>query len=91
MARAMDPFCHSTRAWKGERMANSSDATGEIRRRLDLLIFLQLDDKYPSPTDKIAKLDEAGLNSSEIGGIVGKKANYVTATLSQRNKRLKKK
>ena len=38
-------------------------------------------------TDKVEKLAEAGLNSGEIGRIVGKPANYVTATLSQGKKR----
>jgi hypothetical protein len=79
-----DPF-----ALKGPtgRMPKMDSANEEITRRLDLLIFLHLDERFPSVTEKITKLAEAGLNSSEIGRFVGKKANYVTAILSQRNKR----
>jgi hypothetical protein len=61
----------------------------DLGRRLDVLIFLQLDEKYPSVAEKIMKLADGGLNSSEIGSIVGRKANYVTATLSKRKKRNK--
>jgi hypothetical protein len=68
-------------------MTDSSNVpNGEITKRLDLLIFLQLDARFPSVTEKIAKLAEAGLNSSAIASMVGKKANYVTAVLSQRSK-----
>lgn len=59
----------------------------DLARRVDVLIFLQLDQKCPSMTDKIEKLAEAGLNSGEIGRIIGKPTNYVTATLSQGKKR----
>jgi hypothetical protein len=65
----------------------ASDPTTDLARRIDVLIFLQLDQKYPSMTDKVEKLAEAGLNSGEIGRIVGKPTNYVTATLSQGKKR----
>ncbi len=64
-----------------------SEPTADLTRRMDVLIFLQLDERYPSMTDKVEKLAEAGLNSGEIGRIVGKTANYVTATLSQGKKR----
>lgn len=71
-----------------------ADLTGspndEITKRLDLLIFLQLDQRFTAVTDKITKLAEAGLKSGEIAGIVGKKANYVAAILSQRNKTTKR-
>ena len=70
---------------KNEGSAGSLD----LGRRLDVLIFLQLDEKYPSVAEKIVKLAEAGLNSGEIGSIVDRKANYVTATLAQRKKRKK--
>ncbi len=59
----------------------------DLARRLDVLIFLQLDQRYPSMTEKVEKLSQAGLSSSEIGRIVGKASNYVTATLSQGKKR----
>lgn len=61
----------------------------DTAKRLDVLIFLQLDERYPSVAEKIAKLADMGLNSSEIAGIVGRKPNYVTATLSQKKKRRK--
>jgi hypothetical protein len=64
-----------------------NEPTNEIARRLDVLIFLQLDQQYPSMTDKVKKLADAGLHSGEIGRIVGKPTNYVTATLSQGKKR----
>ena len=66
-------------------LANNDNVS--LERRLDVLIFLQLDQKYPSMTEKIEKLSQAGLNSGEIGQIVGKPTNYVTATLSQGKKR----
>jgi hypothetical protein len=65
----------------------ASGLTTDLARQIDVLIFLQLDQKYPSMTDKVEKLAEAGLNSGEIGRIVGKPANYVTATLSRGKKR----
>jgi hypothetical protein len=69
-------------------MTDEGDARSfDLSRRLDVLIFLQLDERCPSVAEKIMKLAESGLNSSEIGGIVGRKANYVTATLSQQKKR----
>jgi hypothetical protein len=58
-----------------------------LARLLDVLIFLQLDQNYPSMAEKVEKLSQAGLNSAEIGRIVGKASNYVTATLSQGKKR----
>lgn len=63
----------------------------DLIRRLDVLIFLSLDNKYPSVTDKVKKLTETGLNSGEIGRILGKATNYVTATLSKGKKRKKTK
>ena len=65
----------------------SNQETHDLGRRIDVLIFLELDHKYPSMTDKVEKLAQAGLNSGEIGRIVGKPTNYVTATLSQGKKR----
>jgi hypothetical protein len=64
-----------------------NEPTIDVARRMDVLIFLQLDQRYPSMTEKVEKLAEAGLNSGEIGRIVGKPTNYVTATLSQGKKR----
>ena len=61
--------------------------TIDLARRIDVLIFIELDQRYPSMTEKVEKLAQAGLNSGEIGRIVGKPTNYVTATLSQGKKR----
>ena len=61
------------------------DDNVELGRRIDVPNS-QLDQRYPSMTE-IAKLAQAGLNLGEIGRIVGKPTNYVTATLSQGKKR----
>jgi hypothetical protein len=61
----------------------ANEDVSALGKKVDVLIFVQLDQRYPSMTDKITKWAEAGLNSGEIGRIVGKPANYVTATLSQ--------
>ena len=69
-------------------MNNLAGESGdELGRRVDVLIFLHLDQKYPSATEKIEKLKQAGLNSGEIGRIIGKSSSYVTAALSQGKKR----
>jgi DNA-directed RNA polymerase specialized sigma24 family protein len=65
----------------------AEEQTADLARRLDVLIFLQLDQRYPSMTEKVEKLSLAGLSSPEIGRIIGKPSNYVTATLSQGRKR----
>jgi len=65
----------------------ADEQAADLARRLDVLIFLQLDQSYPSMTQKVEKLSQAGLDSAEIGRIVGKPSNYVTATLSQGKKR----
>jgi hypothetical protein len=59
----------------------------DLARLLNVLIFLQLDQNYRSTTEKAEKLSQAGLNSAEIGRIIGKPGNYVTAALSQGKKR----
>jgi hypothetical protein len=65
----------------------ADEPVSDLARRLDVLIFLHLDQSCPSMTEKVEKLTQAGLNSAEIGRIVGKPSNYVTATLSQGKKR----
>ena len=65
----------------------ANEDVSALERKIDVLIFVQLDQRYPSMADKIAKLAEAGLNSGQIGRIVGKPANYVTATLSRGKRR----
>ena len=64
---------------------SGSDNQGfaDLGRRIDVLIFLALDQRLPSMTDKIEKLADVGLGSGEIARIVGKPSNYVTAVLSK--------
>jgi hypothetical protein len=61
-----------------------SDMT--LEKRMDVLIYLQLDERHSSMTEKVLKLFELGLNSGQIGAIVGKPTNYITATLAQSKK-----
>jgi hypothetical protein len=61
----------------------------KLLRRLDTLIAVMLD---ASPSEsapvaaKIKRLASAGLTPTEIGSILGKPANYVTASLSDQKK-----
>lgn len=59
----------------------------DLGRRMDVLIFIELDQRFPSMTDKVLKLAEAGLGSGEIARIVAKTSNFVTATLAQGRRR----
>lgn len=65
----------------------------EIIKRLNVLINLLLKQSSNGPalpmTDKIGKLDDLGVSQTDIGKILGKQLNYVTATLSQRKSRKK--
>jgi len=67
----------------------------EVIRRLDILISLGIETaggpEASRPATKIERLSELGLAPSEISAVVGKPLNYVTATLSQRRKRGKRK
>ncbi len=60
-----------------------------ILRRLDILIAVLLDalpvESAPLAS-KIKRLAGAGLTAAEIGGIIGKPTNYVTASLSDQRK-----
>lgn len=64
---------------------------GQILRRLDILIILQLETisgtESVSISSKVLKLSEFGLSASEIANIIGKPANYVTAILSKKRKK----
>jgi hypothetical protein len=68
---------------------------GQILRRLDILISLQLETSLGSDavpiSGKIQRLSALGLVASEIASIIGKPVNYVTAILSQKRKIKKKK
>lgn len=70
---------------------NNEKLVGQILRRLDILIFLQLEalsGKESVPiSSKVLKLSEFGLRASEIANIIGKPANYVTAIISKKRKK----
>ena len=56
-----------------------------IRRRLDVIILLLLENGQnaaTSTTKKIEKLLDLGLTTSEVAQVIGKKLNYVTAVTS---------
>lgn len=62
------------------------DNATQIRRRLDVMIYLLLEGgASPSKTTaaKIFRLLELGLSDSETAAIVGKQPKYVTAVKSQ--------
>jgi hypothetical protein len=62
----------------------------EVVRRLDLIISLLLDrsaeGSKANMTDKIMKLAELGASPAQIGEILGRPVNYVTAATSMRKK-----
>ncbi len=66
----------------------------EILRRLAILISLELEsaDRLHSVsiTEKIERLATLGLSAAEIGRILGKSTNYVTATVSRQAKAAKR-
>lgn len=70
---------------------NNEKLFGQILRRLDILIFLQLETlsgKESVPiSSKVLKLSEFGLSASEIANIIGKPTNYVTAIISKKRKK----
>jgi hypothetical protein len=57
----------------------------ETLHRFDIIIAIQLTmiraDKVASVRERIVRLAEFGLPPGEIGRLVGRKANYVSATL----------
>nr|PZN48101.1 MAG: hypothetical protein DIU61_19240 [Bacteroidota bacterium] len=58
-----------------------------VCRRLDALILIALElspNGPPNMAGKIRKLVELGFTQPEIAQIIGKKLNYVTATLSRK-------
>jgi hypothetical protein len=75
---------------QGEHPLNPEEFYEKVIRRLDVLIALQLEKSQPglpaTVTDKILRLAEIGLNSGEIGQVVNKPANYVTAVKSAKKK-----
>lgn len=75
-------------------MEPKSNIHEAIINRLNILICLVLEqsslDAALSTSDKIGKLADLGVSTSDIARILGKRLNYVTATLSQRKSRKKK-
>jgi hypothetical protein len=71
-------------------MAIEEKDVESIRKRLDLiasLLCLLVDvKKLPTITDQIQVLSERGLAPAEIGRIVGREANYVSASLKNKKK-----
>jgi len=69
-------------------MANSETEWLALQRRLDLVIHLLLmglnPAKVPSVTDQIALLSSHGLSQAEIGRIIGRESNYVSAMIKSR-------
>jgi ATP-dependent RNA circularization protein (DNA/RNA ligase family) len=62
-------------------------------KKFNVLISLILDmsgDKASSVTDKVKKLSDYGLKPAEIGEILGKKANYISAVINSLNKSKRK-
>jgi hypothetical protein len=71
-------------------MAIEKNELEPIQRRLDLiahLLCMLIDQKHvPSITDQIGLLSDCGLAPADIGRIVGREANYVSASLKNRKK-----
>ena len=64
-----------------------------MSRRLDIMIYLLLvtgPEPSKTVTEKIERLAGLGLSDVEVGGIVGKKPNYVGATRSRLKKQRSK-
>jgi len=71
-------------------MATNDAANQALEKKLDLIIHLLcllVDQKQiPSISDQIAILASHGLAPAEIGRIVGREANYVSASLKSKKK-----
>jgi hypothetical protein len=71
-------------------MAIENKEIESIRRRLDLiasLLCLLVDVKsLPTIADQIQVLSDRGLAPAEIGRIVGREANYISASLKNKKK-----
>jgi hypothetical protein len=71
-------------------MAMSEEIPSSLEQKLNLIIHLLCllvdQNRIPSMTEQIALLASHGLSPSEIGKIVGREANYVSASLKQKKK-----
>ena len=64
-------------------MANEDERMAALEKRLDLiahLLLLNIEPKNAPPiTAQIELLSDHGLSAAEIGRVIGRKANYVSA------------
>jgi hypothetical protein len=71
-------------------MAIETGVNERLEKKLDLIIHLLCllvdQSKVPSIADQIAILAIHGLAPAEIGRIVGREANYVSASLKKKKK-----
>jgi hypothetical protein len=71
-------------------MATTEEQLKQITSRLDLiahLLLLSVDkNRLLSITDQIALLEDHGLTPAEIGRIIGRKPNYVSAMTKGKKK-----
>jgi hypothetical protein len=73
-------------------MANDTELLQTIIQRLNILIALQLDatsgGEDNSTARRIHRLAGLGLSPAQIGAIIGKRANYVSAVLGSKRRKL---
>jgi hypothetical protein len=71
-------------------MAIQEDKLARIEKQLELIAHLLLlairPDQRPSINEQVALLREHGLTPAEIGRIIGRKANYVSAVKTIKKK-----
>jgi hypothetical protein len=72
-------------------MAMNKTEFEQLRDRLDVLthlLCLLVDyDKIPAISDQIALLASHGLSGADIGRIVGREPNYISAVMNQQKKK----
>ncbi|MGH9425519.1 MAG: hypothetical protein ACRD2L_04330 [Terriglobia bacterium] len=70
---------------------NQDDFYQQMLHRLDIIIAVQLTmirpDRVASVSERIVRLAELGLPPHEIGRLVGRKPNYVSAVLGSKRTR----
>jgi hypothetical protein len=73
-------------------MISDAELLETIIQRLNILIALQLDatsgSGESSTARRIERLAQLGLGPAQIGAIIGKKANYVSAVLGLKRRKL---
>jgi hypothetical protein len=77
-----------------ETIIKRLNALETIAKRLNTLISLTIDialsQNSTSMSDKIHRLSDLSLSPAEIGEILNKSTNYITAIIHQKKKRSKK-